>query len=124
MRAATQKLKMHIQNVDIVNTGIERLVLNGMLGGFVFLGLCYALFLGNMVVNIVERRTLEVEARALSTEVSELELTYLSMSGDIDVNLSHLLGFEEIKPNFATRKPLTTLSFKSQLGSTLRNNEI
>ncbi len=124
MIEASSKLKMHIQNhiqnADIMGSGTEHLVLNGMLASFALLSICYVVFLGNMVLNIVERRTLEAEARTLSSEVSDLELTYLSMSNSIDVNLSHSLGFEEAKPNFATRKPLTALG----LGYNNLNNEI
>ena len=111
MKEATKeiraKLKMHIQSADIMHSNLEHVVLNAMLGMFAVLAFCYVFFLGNMVVNIVERRTLESQARTLADEVSDLELTYLATSNTIDVDLSYSLGFEEIKPNFATRKPLT-----------------
>ncbi len=97
--------------------GIEHVILNGMLGSLLFLALCYVLFLGNMVFNIVERRGLEAEARTLGNEVSELELTYLSLSSSLDVGLSKSFGFEEIKPSFATRKPLNTVGLGSNKSS-------
>jgi len=78
----------------------------------------YVVFLGNMVFNIVERRSLETEARNLSNEVSDLEVAYLSLSKDVDINLSREFGFHEIKPNFATRE---ALGFGSKNSS---NNEI
>src|SRR3989344_3682514 len=121
MKEASLKLKMHIQNADIMQNGAERVVLNAMLGMFAVLALFYVFFLGNMVVNIVERRTLESEARTLADEVSDLELTYLATTNTIDVALSHSLGFEEIKPNFATRKPLTA---HFGFGSNTPNHEL
>jgi hypothetical protein len=70
------------------------------------LALLYFLFLGNMVKNIIERRSLEANANMLSNQVRDLELTYLSMSNNIDLPLSYSMGFQETKIVFATRKAL------------------
>ena len=70
------------------------------------LGLLYLVFLGNMVKNIVERKTLNIRERALSAEVRKLELNYLALSNNIDLNFSHSLGFKETKATFVTRKSL------------------
>ena len=59
-----------------------------------------------MVLNIIERRTLEAHSRVISNEVANLELQYINISSSIDLNLSATFGFNEIKPDFATRKPL------------------
>ena len=98
------QLKRRVQNVNIMNNNIEvkKLILNTMffiIGG---LALLYVLILGNMVFNIVQRRSLEKEALTLTNEVSDLELSYLSVSGSVDIALGNSLGFKEIKPNFAT----------------------
>jgi hypothetical protein len=77
-----------------------------LLSGLLVCSLLYVLFLGNMVSNIVARRSLEVQARNLSSEVGNLELTYLSMSSGIDLAFSYDKGFKETKINFATRKSL------------------
>lgn len=105
----TLKLKMYAGNVSVVNNNLEGLVLNIILGSFGVLALLYVLFLGNMVMNIVERRSLETDARALSSEVRNLELTYLSMSNSIDLSFSHSMGFRETKAAFSTRKSLGLL---------------
>lgn len=78
----------------------------------VFLGalaLGYVFLLGNMVFNIVERRTAEAEANVLSNKVRELELQYLSMSNEIDLSLAASMGFQETKAKFATRQSLGSL---------------
>lgn len=67
----------------------------------------YVLFLGNMIDNIMERKNLEALAYTLSSEVRDLELTYLSMSSNVDLDLSHSLGFKEIQTTFATHKSLS-----------------
>lgn len=108
MRQASLKLKMSIRNVNIMNNNIEveRYILKTMLLILIALALFYVLILGNMVFNIVERRTLEKEALTLSNEIGELEVSYLSLSNSIDMNLSSAMGFKEIKATFATRKSL------------------
>ena len=85
----------------------EKLILNIIFCSFGALALLYVLFLGNMVGNIIERRSLEANARALSNEVKDLELTYLSMSNNVDLAFSRSMGFQETKITFATRKPLS-----------------
>ena len=112
MRKATLKLKMYAGNVNVINndSNIEKVLLRSMFWFSVLLAVLYVVFLGNMVFNIVERRTLESEAYTLSNQVGNLELAYLSTSGKIDLNLSHTLGFQETKANFATRPSLGFVS--------------
>ena len=98
---------MYIRSIDVVNNNnLEKLTLNIILWSFGALALSYVLLMGNMVLNIVERQGLETRARALTTEVRNLEVTYLSMSNRVDLELSYSMGFEETKPVFATRKSL------------------
>ena len=99
----------------------EKLILNIIFCSFGALAFLYVLFLGNMVGNIIERRSLEANARALSSEVKDLELTYLSMSNNVDLALSHSMGFQETKITFATRKSLSYGSTGEALG--LRQSE-
>ncbi|HEY4513426.1 MAG TPA: hypothetical protein VJH06_02855 [Candidatus Paceibacterota bacterium] len=98
------------------NIAFGRLVLNAMLIATGVLAILYMLILGNTVFNIVERRSLEKEALALGNEVSELELSYLSVLSSIDMAMSFEMGFKEAKATFATRKPLGSLK--------IANNEI
>ena len=106
MRQISLKFNTYIRSVNVINNNIEKLLLNTILWSFAALAALYILFLGIMVTNIVERRSLEAEARTLGTEVSNLESTYLSMSNNVDDNFSHSLGFQETKATFATRKPI------------------
>ena len=95
---------------------LQQIILNTMFSIFAALALWYVLILGNMVFDIVQRKALEKEALILSNEVGDLELSYLSVSGSIDVALSSSMGFKETKATFATRKALGSLK--------LANNEI
>ena len=111
---------MYIEKVSVINNNIEKLILNLIFCSFGAFALLYVLFLGNMVHNIIERRSLEANARGLSNEVRDLELTYLSMSSDIDLNLSYSMGFKETQATFATRK---TLGFRSITDSKVSQND-
>ncbi len=97
--------KLNIRGVDVVNNNnIEKIALNIILWSFGALALSYIFLMGNMVLNIVERQGSEARARVLTNEVRNLEVTYLSMSNDVDLNLSYSMGFKETKAIFATRK--------------------
>ena len=105
----TLKLKTQILHGNILNDDVRGKILQFLLWSFGLLSLGYVLFLGDMVFNIVGRRSLETQARALGNEVGSLELSYIAMSSNIDLDLSHTLGFKETKINFATRKSLGSL---------------
>lgn len=106
MRAATLKIYRGIQSVDIMNNNVDlpRVALRLLLSTIGILALTYALLLLFMVWNIVERKNLEKEAQALSTEVGELELEYLAISGGLDMEISRAMGFKEVRANFAERR--------------------
>lgn len=124
MRQAALQLKTRIQNTNIMSGNIEakKTLLNIMLCILAALILSYVLILGNIVFNIVQRKTLEKEIRSLSNEVSVLELSYLSVSKSIDLPLSSSMGFKETKATFATRKSLSYGS--SDSFANLKKNEI
>lgn len=116
MRAASLKLKMYVGAVSIVdNSNLAKKAFHAMVMGLGALAICYVIILANMVFNIIERRGLEKQAVALSNEVGDMELVYLSLSNKVNLELSHSLGFKEVKPKFATRKSLglNTTSNKS-----------
>lgn len=106
MRQATLQLKTRIQNVNIMNNNIEfkKNILNTMIFIFAALAFFYILIVGNMVFNIIWRKTLEKEIASLSNEIGNLEVSYLAVSGSIDMDLSSAMGFKETKATFATRK--------------------
>lgn len=126
MKEASFKIKSYAKSyaksVDIVdNNDIKKRMLNILLAGLGGLALLYLLILSNMVLNIIERRTLEADARVKSNEVADLELRYISTSSKIDLNMSATLGFSERKPEFATRKPV---GLNSDKNVKLAKNEI
>jgi hypothetical protein len=111
MKALALKFNTYKTGVNIVNNNnLERRVLNIMLGMLGALALCYVIFLGNTVFNIVERQSLAIQSRTLSNDVGSLELQYLSMSNKIDLTLATSLGFKEsATKQYTTRKSLGSI---------------
>ena len=111
MKQVSLKLKSYAGSISIVNSdNLQRRALHFLFMSFIALAFFYILILGSMVFNIVERRNLEEHARTLSSEVRDLELSYLSISNGIDLAFSHSLGFKEANIKFATRKSLGSLN--------------
>jgi hypothetical protein len=111
MKQASLKLNSYTRSTSMVNSVINKRLFAIMVWCLIVLALCYALFLGNMVFNILERKTFEADARTISNEIGNLELQYLSASNKIDLALAESLGFKEIKAKFATRKTLGSIGF-------------
>jgi len=108
MKALALKLNTYKTGVNIVNNdNLERRIFNIMLVILGALAICYVIFLGNMVFNIVERTSLSKESRILSNEVGKLELEYISISNKVNLSLATSLGFRESKEKqYTTRKSL------------------
>ena len=110
MSTIALKIKNYASRVDIVNNNnMARRMLGMLIFALGALSLLYVVLLGNMVVNIVQRRALEMQARTLTNEVADLELSYLSVSNKVDLSLSHSLGFQETPARFAVRKALGSI---------------
>jgi len=127
MRQAALQFKTRIRNTSITNNNLEvrKIILNTLLAILAALVFWYVLIIGNMVFDIVQRKALEKEALALTNEIGNLELSYLSISDSVDLALSSSMGFKETKATFATRKALGRSTMGEALGSlNLDKNEI
>ncbi len=110
MRPVSSKINKYAKGAQIVNnSNLQIRILHSLLGSLGILAFAYLLILGSMVFNIVERKTLEADARNLTNEVGDMQLQYLSISNKVDLALGYSLGFQESKITFATRKAVGTL---------------
>ena len=110
MKTAAIKIKSYASNVNIVNNNdLAKRALHFMFLSLGVLSIIYFIVLSNMVFNIVQRRNLESQARTLTNDVNNLELSYLSLSNKVDLNLAYSLGFKETKTEFTTRKTLGSI---------------
>ena len=101
-----------MSNIQSISN-VEKFMLKAVFFSFGALAVWYIIILGTIVFNITERKTAESKIRTLSSEVSDLELSYLAKSNSIDLSLSYSMGFQEVSPKFATRKNLTALGMSS-----------
>jgi len=69
MKQISSKLNIYVRDANIINNDIERITFRFIFWSFGILAFLYVFLLGNMVSNIVQRRNLEVDARALGNEV-------------------------------------------------------
>ena len=115
MKTIAIKMKSYATNVNIVNNNdLSKRILNIMLWSLGALALCYVLFLGTMVFNIIGRKALEVSTRSLTNEVGDLESQYFSASNKIELSLAESMGFKEINnKQYAVRKNLGSLKIAS-----------
>lgn len=104
-----QKYAIEFNNrtITLVEGSIERnvflLVSSAIAVSFAF----YLVFVGVTIVNIVDRKNIESGNRTLSSKVSGLELSYLSESNKIDLNLAYSIGFEDAtNAIFASNVPI------------------
>ena len=67
----------------------------------------YFYVVGSITFNVIERKNIENEIKNLNSELSQVELEYLTLDRQINLDLAHQLGFQE-NPNtfFAYRKVL------------------
>lgn len=119
MKNATQKIKSYAVNVNVVNNNnLQKRMIHYIAILFFALVLVYVFILMNMFWNITARKSLQADARNLSNVVGSLELQYLALSSEVDIEMSKQMGFHEIKPTFAN-------SSSSVLGSLAKvTNEI
>ena len=104
------KYAHNISGARVVNnSNLHARILHSLFFCVSALAILYVVIIGNMVFNIIERRSLEADARNLSNEVGDMELTYLTLSNKVDLALGHSLGFKEAKATFATRKAVGVL---------------
>lgn len=107
MKQATLKIKNYVGNVKVVdNYDLNKKIFKFIAIAFAVCAFCYVVLIGNMFLNIVERKALEKQAHLLSSEVGDLELNYLALSSKVDMSLSYAMGYTEVKPSFATRVPI------------------
>ncbi len=93
-----------IANDIVANTNTQRIIFKFLVFSFIILSIAYIYIIGSITFNIVARKSLETTAKALSSNISQLELTYLNNMNDINKNHAESLGFKDAKSSiFATR---------------------
>ena len=88
----------------VENSYIQKILLRILISSLIVLSVIYIYFIGSITFNVLARKTLEGTVRNLSSNISNLELTYLSSANKINKDFALSKGFVEINNNiFATR---------------------
>ncbi len=75
-----------------------------LVGSIICLSIFYIYMIGSITFNVVARKSLETTSRVLGSNISQLELSYLSNMNDINKLRASSLGFVDAKSNiFAMR---------------------
>ena len=99
----THKIKFNTAVAD--NSHLQKRLFWAVTGTFMILLAFYIFFVSQTVFNIVARRSAESEIRTIASNTSNLEVEYMSLSKNIDLNLASSLGFNESRNiYFASRR--------------------
>jgi hypothetical protein len=97
------KIKLNTAVVD--NNDLGKKMFLAASGALMITLSLYVFFVGKTIVNIIHRKAAESEVRSLSAQVSNLEIQYISLAKNIDLDMAKTLGFSESKDTyFAARR--------------------
>jgi hypothetical protein len=93
-----------ITNDIVGNTNTQRIIFRILLGSLLSLFIVYIYIIGSITFNVIARKSLENTSRMLGSNISQLELTYLSNMNEVNKARATSLGFVDTNSNiFATR---------------------
>ncbi len=86
----------------VINNYTEKRIAKMVIWAIGFSIALYAVFVAMATFSVVRRIALETKAKQLSSEINNLELTYMQESGAIDMVYANSLGFKDVtKTTFA-----------------------
>jgi len=96
--------KIITQNI-VENNQTQLTIFRSLIVSLVLLSIVYIYLIGSITFNVLARKSLNATVNVLGNHVSELELTYLNSTSNINKNYAYSLGFVDIQKNiFATRE--------------------
>ncbi len=95
----TQSFKNTIQHPTFTHT-----FLKGLMSTFCVLSVVYMYFLGTIIVNIINRKTVDQEIRTLTSDIGTLELRFLSRTRELDLAYAQTRGFVEPQKIYFAQK--------------------
>lgn len=79
----------------ILGTSLNQKIFRVVLVAFVLLCSLYAYIIGNITFNVVARNTFTQEKNTISSRIGELEVEYLTLSGNVTMDVARASGFSE-----------------------------
>ena len=101
-----------IANEIVENSNTQRVILRILLGSLLSLSIVYIYMIGSITFNVVARKSLDRTAQILNSNISDLELTYLSNMNNINRTLATNNGFVDTKSNIFAKRSITSVSMR------------
>jgi len=101
-----------ITNDIVENMNTQKTIFRVLISCLVVIFLVYVYFIGSITFNILARKTLENTAKNLGNEVSDLEITYLNKTNEINKNYVLSLGFVEAEPDIFVTKTASQVAIR------------
>ena len=88
-------IQINNRTFTVVEGQIERATFNFLVSVLAVSFISYVLFVGMTILNVVDRKNLGNDNMALKSTVTDLELSYLSETKKIDLNMAYSMGFKD-----------------------------
>ena len=85
----------HFSQSNTVGTTLNQKIFRVVIVSLVMLCCMYAYVIGKITFNVVARNTFTQEKNAMSSRIGELEVEYLSLSGNVTMDVARASGFSE-----------------------------
>jgi hypothetical protein len=93
-----------ITNDIAQNINTQRMLFRILITGSIMLFAVYVYLIGSITFNVIARKSLENTVSSLTTQVNQLELTYLNNVNAINKDYALSMGFVDVNQNiFASR---------------------
>jgi hypothetical protein len=105
--------KVKTITTDIMENNYTRKALfKWLIVGLVILAIMYVYFIGSITFNVLARKSLENTVKNLSSNISQLELTYLENLNRIDKNYATSKGFIDVSNNLFASRPISHVAIR------------
>lgn len=102
-----------ITNTISNDANVQRTIFKSLVASIVLLSVFYIYFIGSITFNVLARKSVESNMREVGSRVSNLELSYLSLSNSIDKNFALSSGFvDATSPIFAARTDISRVAVR------------
>ncbi|MFA5838923.1 MAG: hypothetical protein WC849_03225 [Candidatus Paceibacterota bacterium] len=97
----------HVLNKQIAKTSkTEKRIFYILTFFLVIVSVSYIYFMGSTIQNTAQRTNIESEIKTISSQISGLELEYLSAKNNLTLDYAYSIGFKDVKKiNYISKKP-------------------
>lgn len=100
-------MKNHISQIKIGAESTNKKLFTLLIGLSIFALLVYMYYIGAIVFNVIARKNIENENKAIASIIAEMQVDYLSKIGSIDKSFALRSGYEDpTKPSYVTSQSL------------------